>query len=115
LWAVSVSHPFVALPSQLPRPIAQVKPQVPDVQVGTAPATAAQGRLQAPQWAGEVRRSTSQPLAALPSQLAKPAMQVKPQARPSQVGVALATSGHGSQRVPQVAGRRLLAQVAAQG
>jgi hypothetical protein len=64
--------------------------------------------------AGEARVSTSQPLAALASQLAKPVTQVKPQTRPSQVAVALATSGHGSQRVPQVATSRLLAQVAAQ-
>jgi hypothetical protein len=71
---VLVSQPLAALPSQLPKPALQVIPHTPPVQVAV-PLLALHTLPQAPQWVGEDERLVSQPLAALPSQLPKPALQ----------------------------------------
>ena len=68
--AVPVSQPLAALPSQLPKPAAQLATaHAPAEQVGVALGRT-QALAQRPQLATEVARLTSQPLAALPSQLA---------------------------------------------
>jgi len=92
------SQPLAALPSQLPRPAAQAVPQVPAVHAADPPAGAGQALLQAPQWAVLVRVSVSQPLAALPSQSARPPMHMLPQVPAAQVATA---PGEEAQRVPQ--------------
>jgi len=75
LVAVAASQPLAALPSQLAKPAAQVPtPHAPATQVAV-PLVAVQARLHMPQWVRLVRVSTSQPLAGLPSQSAKPALQ----------------------------------------
>jgi hypothetical protein len=53
-------------------------PQAPAAHIAVALASE-QGRLHAPQFAGDVAMFTSQPLAASPSQSAKPSLQVMPQ------------------------------------
>jgi hypothetical protein len=60
----------------------------------------AQARPHAPQCAGAARRSTSQPFEASRSQSAKPSPQVKPQATPLHVAVALGGVGQGPHDVP---------------
>ena len=67
--AVLTSQPFVAIPSQLPKPALHVKPQAPAEQVVVALARAGQTFPHLPQWIGLVAKFASQPLAALPSQL----------------------------------------------
>ncbi len=58
---------------------------------------------QSPQCVGSILVDASQPLAALPSQSAKSALHVNPQALPSHVGVALGGDGQGAHEVlPQV-------------
>ena len=75
VW-LSVSQPLVRLPSQLPKPVLQRSmAQVPASHEGVARGNA-QLRPQAPQWEVLVVRLASQPLAAMPSQLSKPASQV---------------------------------------
>jgi len=104
LVRVSASQPLATLRSQSPKPVAH------DATVHTLAAHApvalggAQPRLQAPQWAALVRVSTSQPLLASPSQSAKPARQVEPQAPPAQLAVELAGTGHARMHAPQCAG-----------
>jgi hypothetical protein len=70
-----VSQPLAAIPSQLPKPaLHAMTAHAPALQVSVA-----FGRLHArphaPQWARAVLVLVSQPLAAIPSQLAKPALQ----------------------------------------
>src|SRR5579864_5149337 len=71
-----VSQPSTAAPLQSAQPALQAA----TVQLPAAPAGTALGRLHAapqpPQFAASVRMSCSQPLAALPSQSAKPALQL---------------------------------------
>lgn len=57
-----------------------------------------------PQFALSVRRSRSQPFAALPSQLPKPVLQVRPQVEAIQVAMAFARAGQALLQVPQCAG-----------
>jgi hypothetical protein len=79
-------------------PAAQVSMQAPAEQrwpVGHA-------RPHAPQLLESVRVLTSQPLAAMPSQLVKPALHVNPQAEAAQVEVALARAGHTVPQAPQL-------------
>jgi hypothetical protein len=73
----SVSQPLAALPSQLPRPIAQVVvPQTPIVHAGV-PVIEEHALPQVRQCATELLRSASQPLALFVSQLPKPALQLR--------------------------------------
>jgi hypothetical protein len=75
LVAVLVSQPLAASPSQLPKPVLQAPtPHAPAVHVAV-PLAVTQARSQAPQCAGALRVSTSQPLEATPSQSAKPSSQ----------------------------------------
>ena len=90
---VSTSQPSARAPSQSANPAVQARPHAPAVHTGAALAGVAQAVAQAPQWASDVRVSTSQPFAASPSQSAKPAAQAKPHAPAAQVGVALARAG----------------------
>lgn len=63
---------------------------------------APQAAPQPPQLATLVFRFTSQPLAALPSQSRKPALQVNPQVPTRQEGAALASGGHTVPHIPQL-------------
>jgi len=86
-----LSQPLATLPSQLSQPALQeAMPQVEPEQDEVALA-AKQALPQAPQLVTLVVVSISQPLAALPSQLAQPALQDPiPHTAPEQAGVALA-------------------------
>ncbi len=89
VWRLT-SHPFATFASQLAKPTLQrAMPHTPAEHVPT-PFAGAQRLLHVPQLPTSVRRSVSQPLAALPSQLPKPALQV-PSAHtpPAHVAVAL--------------------------
>ncbi len=111
---MSVSQPFASLPSQLAKPVVHdATVQRPAAQAGVAFASM-QAVPQAPQFATLVTVSTSQPLAATPSQSWKPASQVKPQAVPLQVAEALAGATQGVHDAPQVATAALLTQVPVQ-
>jgi hypothetical protein len=92
---------LVAVSAQVPlqRVVAPVQlvPQTPSEH--TEPV--AQAFPHMPQCAFEALSSTSHPLAALPSQSAKPRTQVYPQAPTAQVGVALGGVGHSSPQRPQ--------------
>jgi hypothetical protein len=72
---VLVSHPFDAMPSQLPNPAVQVGTQAPVVQT-VVPWAFVQALLQAPQSERLVLVFVSQPFAGLLSQLPKPALHV---------------------------------------
>jgi hypothetical protein len=63
------------MPSQLAKPALQVNPQVPVAQVAVALAAPGQVIPHTPQWVRVVRRSTSQPLSIIPSQLPRPESQ----------------------------------------
>jgi hypothetical protein len=93
--AVATSQPLVHEPSQLVKPALQVRAQKPALHPPVALAAAGHTLLQKPQWRASPRRSTSQPLAALPSQSPKPASQVTPHAPAAQVAVPFARAGHG--------------------
>jgi len=74
---VLVSQPLATLPSQLAKPGVQLATaQVPPVQAAVPLLMAPQAKPQVPQLLGSVAVLVSQPLAALPSQLAKPALQL---------------------------------------
>ncbi len=94
------SHPFAALPSQLPNPAAQVTPHTPAAQVAV-PFVPLHAFPHLPQCATLVARVASQPFAALESQLPAPALQVNVQTAATQVGLAFSTAGHGLPHAPQ--------------
>ena len=85
-----VSQPFAGLPSQLPQPALQVRPQLPAVQAAM-PLFDGQTVPQLPQFRRSVRVSTSQPLPAIPSQSRNPSWQVTTQAPATQVGTVFAS------------------------
>jgi len=91
LLAVAASQPLAALPSQLAKPAAQVATaHAPAVHVAV-PLAAVHVRPHTPQFVALVRVSTSQPLAGLPSQSAKPALHAPiTQAPAAHMGAALA-------------------------
>jgi len=89
-------------PSQRCAPASHVTSHAPIAQRATPPAGAAQAMPHAPQCAALVLVSTSQPLAGLPSQSAKPASQRSAQAPIAQVAAALGPATQGAQRSPQV-------------
>jgi len=71
----SVSQPLAPLPSQLPKPGAHVGTHAPAAQAVAVVPAAEHAAPHAPQWLALARRSVSQPLGALPSQLPKPSVQ----------------------------------------
>ena len=77
----------------------QVIPQAPAVQLGV-PLAELHAVAQVPQWVTSVPVLTSQPLTASPSQLAKPAEQVMPQAPAAQEEVPLLVE-HAAPQAPQ--------------
>jgi hypothetical protein len=96
----SVSHPLVTRPSQLPKPALHAMPQRPAAHDAT-PLVALHAAPHAPQCDVDVRRFTSQPFSAMPSQSAKPALHARPHPPRAQVGVALARAGHTVAQAPQ--------------
>ena len=70
--ARTTSQPLAASPSQSPHPASQRSPQAPAAQAPAACGRAGHATPHAPQFVADAARSTSQPLAALPSQSAKP-------------------------------------------
>jgi hypothetical protein len=112
LVRVSVSHPFVALVSQSPKPVAQVFLQAEATHAGAALARVGQALPQALQFVTLVRVSVSQPLVASRSQLSKPVLHVAmAQAPAMQDGVPLAAAQALLQRPQCVA---LVAKVTSQ-
>lgn len=103
LLRVFTSQPFEGNPSQSAKPGRQLPTaHVPPRQAATALGSA-HIAPQAPHAITLVRRFVSQPLTALPSQLAKPAEQAKPHVLAAQVGVAFAGAEHGAPQLPQFA------------
>ncbi len=97
------SHPSTALALQLFQPeVHDATVHVLAAQLGTPLATA-HGLAHAPQFASDVRRSASQPFAAIPSQLPKLVLQVKPHVAPVHALLAFATAGHAAPHIPQLA------------
>jgi hypothetical protein len=82
------SQPFATIPSQSANPGAQVIPHRPAAQIGV-PLFALHTLVHEPQCVGSAFRFTSQPFAALPSQFAKPGLQVIPHAPAVQVAAPL--------------------------
>jgi hypothetical protein len=72
---LSISQPLAALPSQLLKPVAQVSTQAPAAHEAALLAPEGHALPQVPQWPTSLRRSRSQPLGTLPSQLSKLASQ----------------------------------------
>lgn len=99
--ARSASQPLLASPSQSSKPAAQVRLQARAAHDAVAFAPVGQASPQPPQWDTSVRRSTSQPLAALPSQSSKLGAQVMPHARAAQVAVAFGPLGQVAPHPPQ--------------
>ena len=86
LVPVLVSQPLLRLVSQSPIGAVQAMPQLPLLHDGLPPLTL-QTLTHVPQWVSSFFRSASQPLLTTPSQLAKPAEQVMPQAPAAQLAV----------------------------
>jgi hypothetical protein len=98
---VLVSQPFAGLWSQSPKPLAQVGTHAPAVQATDTVFCVAQTFAQAPQLLLLVRRSTSQPFDAMPSQSAKPMLHdAMAQTPVPQVAVALGKE-HVMPQLPQ--------------
>ena len=96
-----VSHPLRTSPSQSPRPPEQTgTTHIPLWQALTPPGIV-QRRSQAPQWFTSARVSISHPLEALPSQLSKPAMHMKPQEPFTHMGVDPGDTAHARPHAPQ--------------
>jgi len=98
--AVATSQPLAALASQSVKPALHAKLHAPAAQVAAALAKA-HARPHIPQCITVVRVSTSQPFAALSSQLAKLASQRIPQVPDAHVRVVFERSGHAIAQVPQ--------------
>ncbi len=97
-----VSQPLAAAPSQLPKPVAHAPsahapPTHDDPALGNAHTPA-----QLPQRTGSVLRFASQPLAALPSQSAKPARQLAMPQRPATQAPAALAGAQASPQPPQL-------------
>jgi hypothetical protein len=101
---VLASQPLAALPSQSAVPLAQRKPQAPAAQTVAAPGRVGHARPHAPQLVTLVARFTSQPLAGLRSQSAKPEAQTKAQAPAAQTAVAFAPAEQETAHEPQCVG-----------
>ncbi len=99
-----VSQPSEYVPLQSPKLVLhEATRHAPDEHAGTPLATV-QTVPHAPQFETSAPMLTSQPLAALRSQSAKPALQVKPQVPEAQVDVALARAGQTVPHEPQLFG-----------
>jgi len=98
---MAVSQPFLALPSQLPKPVVQVGTQAPAVQT-VVPFGFVQASPQPPQCGTEVCVLVSQPLLGRLSQLPKPELQLGVQVPLGQVVVPFAFV-HCVPHVPQFA------------
>ncbi len=104
LVLVFTSQPLVDTPSQSPKPVLhEATRQAPATQAAM-PLLIAQAAPQAPQFDGSLPMLSSQPLAGLRSQSAKPALQVKPQVPAAQLAVALARGGQTVPHAPQLFG-----------
>jgi hypothetical protein len=98
----SVSQPFAGLPSQSPKPVAQVAmAQRPMVHAAEALGTW-QRLTHAPQRAGSLFKLVSQPLAGSPSQSPHPCRQVKAQRAPAQAALAFGRRGQTLPHWPQL-------------
>ncbi len=100
----SASQPLVATPSQLPKPVVQVSPQVPAEQSAVEFDPEGHTVPQRPQLATVLWTSTSQPLVATPSQLPKPGVQVMPQAPVVHEGAEFAPDAQTVPQAPQLRG-----------
>ena len=102
----SVSQPLTASPSQFPQPVSHTIWQTPLLHAGVACARAGHALPQTPQWVALRWSSTSQPLAAMPSQspCAVGAVQRRPQRPASQVALAPTPVGQAASHRPQLAG-----------
>ena len=105
---VLASQPLPGLPSQSAVPEAQRKPHEPAAQTLAAPGLTGHESPHAPQWVTLLVRLTSQPLAGLRSQSAKPAEQTKAQEPAAQTAVALAPAEHEAPHEPQFEGSLLV-------
>jgi hypothetical protein len=101
---VSVSHPLLASPSQLPKPAPHVNPQTPVAHVDVAFARAGHAIPQPPQFAALVLVFTSQPSNPFPLQLPKPALHAIPHTRAAHVAVPFAGTAQRVPHAPQCSG-----------
>ncbi len=97
-----VSQPLSATPSQLPYPSTQVRTHALLTHAVVAFAPAMQTVPHVPQFEALVCVLVSHPLAALPSQSAKPAEHDDPQRAEVHVRVALSTAGQAVPHAPQL-------------
>ena len=97
------SQPSSTLALQLPKPASQVTAHALAAQLEAALARAGHALPHAPQFAAELRTSVSQPLAALPSQLPEPAVQVMVHAPAVHTGAPPGPGGHTVPQAPQLA------------
>lgn len=96
------SHPFDALPSQLPQPAEHDRPQVAIEQNAIELLPDGQLRPHAPQLRVLVRRSVSQPFIDSPSQLPKLVLHTTPHAPFTHDADALLRAGHARPQPPQL-------------
>ena len=101
LEASVTSQPFEGAPSQSAKPEVHAKEHIAAEQVGEELAREGHATPQRPQLPAAVKRLTSQPFDAMPSQSAKPSLQAKPHAPAAQVARALAGAGHALSHAPQ--------------
>ena len=98
---IGVSQPLPLLPSQLPQPEAHARPHVPIAQIAVERAPEAHPWPQLPHDDVLVRRSTSQPFVALPSQLPNEALHTNEHMPLLHVADALGRAGHTRPHPPQ--------------
>jgi hypothetical protein len=101
VW-VFTSQPLAGLPSQSAKPALQATSQVDDAQVAVALAPPGHARPHTPQCETLARTSTSQPLAAVPSQSPKPAAQRRAHAPAEHTPVALGPPAQARPQAPQL-------------
>jgi hypothetical protein len=102
LVSSAASQPLVRSPSQLAKFVSHENEQKPVEHATRALGPVGHTAPQRPQLPVSVARFVSQPLAALPSQSAKPTVQVNPQAPALHVEVALALVGQAFPHAPQL-------------
>ena len=102
LTLVSVSQPFIALPSQLANPALHAAPQTPNVHDAAPFAGTGHTVPHVPQLTGLVFVLTSQPFAKLLSQLPKPALHVPEHKLIAQADKPFAIAGHTRAHAPQL-------------